>query len=217
MKSWIQNFFHLLGTLYAIVRPPLRWRAPVMVLLGAFLGLGLVVIYISRAYSYASDAPEVCMNCHIMAPYYATWERGSHGKVTTCLDCHVPHNNIIRQYFFKGQDGSRHAFMFTFRMEPQVIRIKEAGMGVVQENCIRCHAQVVHATSLVEVTLETHQQNQDRLCWDCHREIPHGRVNSLASTPYARVPTLSPVAPLWLEQYLKQTTSGRAINPPDQK
>ena len=38
--------------------------------------------------------------------------------------------------------------MFTFRMEPQVIRIKDAGRDVVQENCIRCHANYLHPISL---------------------------------------------------------------------
>jgi len=40
---------------------------------------------------------------------------------------------------FKARDGLRHSFMFTFKLEPQVIRMHEAGRIVVQGNCVRCH------------------------------------------------------------------------------
>jgi cytochrome c nitrite reductase small subunit len=42
----------------------------------------------------------------------------------------------------------------------------------------------------------------DRACTDCHREVPHGRIHSLSSTPNAAVPPLTPVAPEWLERAL---------------
>ena len=80
------------------------------------------VLNISNAASYLSNDPITCVNCHVMYPEYATWERGSHGRVATCNDCHVPQDNFIRKYAFKASDGFRHASMFTFRMEPQVIR-----------------------------------------------------------------------------------------------
>jgi len=203
----VKWFLSLLGNkvyqLWLLVRPPLKWRIPVAMALGTFFGLGLTVIYISRAYSYVSEAPEVCMNCHIMAPEYATWQKSSH-RDATCLDCHVPHDNFIRQYWFKGQDGMRHAFMFTFRMEPHVIRVHEPGMTVIQENCIRCHAFTVQEVSAREITLAKHQRGEGKLCWDCHRGVPHGTVHSLASVPHARVPKLTPITPEWLEKLLMQ-------------
>jgi cytochrome c nitrite reductase small subunit len=41
---------------------------------------------------------------------------------------------------------------------------------------------------------------EDRPCWECHREVPHGRVNSLSSVPYARVPMLESPVPEWLSR-----------------
>lgn len=182
--------------------PPPEWRLPVFVVLGLLGGLGALVLYISNAVSYLSDDPRACVNCHVMTPQYATWQRGSHGRVTTCNDCHVPHDNIIRTYAFKASDGLRHATMFTLRMEPQVIQIKDAGITVVQENCIRCHSDLVHEVSSGSLTAMNARAGEGLLCWQCHREVPHGRVNSLASTPYARVPRLGPIAPEWLRNYL---------------
>jgi cytochrome c nitrite reductase small subunit len=178
--------------------PPPRWRVPAIVALGVLAGLGLAIGRISNAASYLSDNPVTCVNCHVMAPQFATWQHSSHQRVATCTDCHVPHDNVVRKYMFKASDGMRHAYVFTFRLEPQVIQIKEAGRAAVQENCIRCHASQVGRVNVGTVSLETAGHGAGLLCWQCHRETPHGRVNSLASAPYARVPRLTPAVPGWM-------------------
>jgi cytochrome c nitrite reductase small subunit len=192
------------GKFLSVIMPPQPWRIPVIVALGIATGLGLLVFRISNAVSYLSNRPETCMNCHVMAPQFATWQRGSHTRVATCNDCHVPQDNFVRTYAFKARDGSRHAYMFTLRLEPQVIRVHEAGMEVIQENCIRCHREQLQWVSARTTTLARARHGQGKLCWECHRDTPHGRVNSLASVPYARVPILSPVTPDWLERMIEE-------------
>jgi len=180
------------------LKPPSTWRWPVIVVLGIFTGLSIFVFYISRAPSYLSDKPETCTNCHIMAPQYATWSHSSHREWTHCNDCHVPHNNVVNKYYFKAADGLRHATIFTLRREPQVIQIRHAGIGVVQLNCIRCHDQLLHGFKYLAGESNQYHEATERLCWDCHREVPHGRVNSLTSTPWARVPLPGSPVPEWL-------------------
>jgi len=184
--------------------PPDNWKFPVIIMLGIFTGLGTLVLHISKATSYLSDDSKVCINCHIMRPQFATWERGSHGRVTSCNDCHVPHDNIIHKYLFKAQDGMRHASMFTLRLEPQVIQIKEAGKKAVQDNCIRCHQNQIHPVSLRALTAKGITDDSEIYCWHCHREVPHGKVNSLSSTPYAIVPDLSPAVPEWIQNNINK-------------
>jgi len=100
--------------------------------------------------------------------------------------------------------------MFTFRMEPQVIRIHEAGAAVVQENCIRCHANLfAHDASGVV-------HGGGRACVECHREVPHGRVNSLASSPDAQVPRPAPIPfPVWLSTLPESTGGGSNFTHPN--
>ncbi|MCE1187846.1 MAG: cytochrome c nitrite reductase small subunit [Ignavibacteria bacterium] len=191
-----------------LITPPQDWKLPVLFLIGILLGVLLVILRISNAVSYLSDDPQACMNCHVMTPQYATWQKSSHARVATCNDCHVPHDNFLRKYMFKAKDGLRHATMFTFRLEPEVIHIKEAGKTVVQENCIRCHGKLVNGTELICVTYENSTQGRGKLCWDCHRETPHGRVNSLSSFPFARVPGVTPVVPEWMNKFVKQNNVG---------
>ncbi|RXQ97682.1 cytochrome c nitrite reductase small subunit [Ancylomarina salipaludis] len=191
--------------LFRLLTPPPKWRIPVMIVLGAFVGLGVHVLYLSKALSYLSDDPKTCVNCHVMAPQYATYQHSSHREVATCNDCHVPHDNVFNKYFFKAKDGLRHATMFALRMEPEVIFILEEGREVVHNNCIRCHSQTLTDPKLAtQVPQHTHN-TQGRVCWDCHREVPHGRVNSLSSVPNARVPVPSSPIPDWMKDYLKET------------
>ena len=191
--------------LFKFLTPPPKWKLPVYVTLGIFFGLGCYVLYLSKAASYLSDAPETCVNCHVMAPQYATWNHSSHREVATCNDCHVPHNNVVNKYFFKAKDGLRHASMFALRMEPEVIFILDEGKKVVHNNCIRCHTQQLTDPKLASQVPNHAHNTQDRVCWECHREVPHGRVNSLSSVPNARVPLPESPVPDWLKEYMKET------------
>ena len=184
----------------AFFAPPGQWKLPVIVLAGIFAGLFLFSVYISKAPSYLSDKPETCVNCHIMAPQYATWSHSSHREKTNCNDCHVPHNNVFNKYYFKAMDGLRHATIFTLRAEPQVIFIKEAGKHAVQMNCVRCHSDLITDSKVLAYNTKTHQNRTGRYCWECHRETPHGRVNSLSSVPNARVPLPESPVPDWLRK-----------------
>ncbi len=116
-----------------------------------------------------------------MTAEYITWDHSSHRNVASCNDCHVPHNNVFNKYYFKAKDGLYHATIFTLRMEPQAIKMREPSEKVVQNNCIRCHSDQV-ADAKMSAWVENHQENRfERKCWECHRETPHGRVKSLSA------------------------------------
>ena len=182
--------------------PPPKWRFPVLITLGIFTGMVLFLLYVSKAHSYLSDNPQTCTNCHIMTPQYATWTHSSHREVANCNDCHVPHNNVFNKYYFKAKDGMRHATIFTLRREPQVIFIHEEGAQVVHNNCIRCHSKLLNDPKLTASVAGHSTHMTDRKCWECHRETPHGRVNSLSSVPNARVPLPESPVPAWLNEYI---------------
>lgn len=180
--------------------PPHRWKLPITLVLAIFLGLFFYSIYLSKAGSYLSDNPQTCINCHVMVPQYATWNHGSHRELASCNECHVPHNNVVSTYYFKAKDGLRHATMFTFRLEPQVIHIKDAGIEVVQQNCLRCHEELIMTAEQQVNNKAFHSERETRLCWECHRETPHGTVNSLSIVPNAIVPLPESPVPEWIKE-----------------
>ncbi len=192
-----------MGLLQKLI-PPDKWKLPVLLAGAVFTGLFLYAFYISKAPAYLGDKPETCVSCHIMAPEYATWAHSSHREKTNCNDCHVPHNNVVNKYFFKAKDGLRHATIFTLRAEPQVIFIKEAGKEAVHKNCLRCHKELLTDTRLLTYNSNTHNFRMERNCRECHRETPHGRVNSLSSVPWARVPLPQSPVPEWIKRETKK-------------
>ncbi len=194
----------MIKRLLEFLEPPSGWKPAVIILLGVMTGIGFLIIHSSEAHSYISDDPETCINCHVMYPQYASWARSSHRERADCAECHVPQDNVFSKYYVKATDGARHAYVFTSRTEPQVIQIKQRGINVVQENCIRCHRDLVEMTRLVEFTGRPHPGDERTNCWDCHRNVPHGTVRSLSSAPYSLVPRLPSLIPEWLDAFLKR-------------
>lgn len=180
-----------------------RRRPVCFLVIGAAAGLGLFTFHVSRAASYLSDSPETCMNCHVMTTQYVTWRHSSHAGAATCNDCHVPHTSLAAQYGFKAKDGLWHATVFTMRWEPQTIRLSAGAVPVVENNCRRCHA-----ATIADAALAAHQSG-DLRCWACHREVPHGSVRSLSSTPEVFQPRL----PTILQPNQQPTAGGRTIKP----
>ena len=152
------------------------------------MGLFIYTFFTARAYSYLSNDPATCVNCHIMGPYYATWMHSSHGRNTTCNDCHVPQDSKIRGYYFKAVDGLRHSAVFTIRGEDQALQAIPASSEVIMENCVRCHTQLnSEFIRTGRMGFKEMKEMGGHACWDCHRDVPHTRSRSLLNTN-ARIP-----------------------------
>lgn len=186
-----------------VLTPPLNWRLPVLVASGVFFGIGSYALVVSNVVSYMSDAPETCINCHVMGTQYVTWFHSSHRENATCNDCHVPQDNILKHYAFKAQDGIRHAYMFTMGDIPDPIIMHEAGQKVVQANCQRCHDHTNQHVTSGQVSWVEVQKGEGRLCWDCHRDVPHGTVRSSASVSQSIIPVPQSPMPEWLKKLTK--------------
>ena len=181
-----------------------RQKVALLVIGGTVVGLGLLFAYMLRMHTYIiGDDPAACVNCHIMSPYYATWSHSSHGRDATCNDCHVPHQNLIMKYLFKGKDGMKHVAYFVTHSEHQAINAEDASAQVIMDNCIRCHTQLNQEfVKTGRINYMMAKRGEGKACWDCHREVPHGGVNSLSGTPYAetQVPLPSSPVPEWLQR-----------------
>jgi len=158
-----------------------KWLWMQCALAGVFVGLGLYTMYMSRVWSYASDDPAVCVNCHVMGSYYQSWAKSSHKNEATCNDCHVPHDGVIKKYTFKAVDGLYHAGVFTARAEGQAIRARNASSQVILKNCVRCHNQLVTEFTKMNVDYKQVLAGNAKACWDCHTQIPHTNISNTGS------------------------------------
>ena len=186
------------------VLPSTKWKISAIIVCGCFMGGLVLFMYMMRMHTYLGDDPATCVNCHIMAPYYATWFHGSHALNTTCNDCHVPQDNVFKKWAFKGTDGLKHTVAFLSFSEPQVIRAHEGSSNVIMNNCIRCHTQLnTEFVKAGRVDYMMTKAGEGKACWDCHRETGHGTGVSLSSTPHALLPYPDSPVPDWLKTVMK--------------
>ena len=172
---------------------------------GVFVGLTLLCAYLLRMHTYLGNDSSACVNCHIMTPYYATWSHSSHGRDATCNDCHVPHENIAKKYLFKGMDGMKHVAYYVTHSEHQAIMAEDMSAEVIMNNCIRCHKQLNQEfVKTGRIDYMESKRGEGKACWDCHRNVPHGGMNSLSATSASNVPIPKSPVPKWLQNALSK-------------
>ena len=150
-------------------KPVALWVIVLLALLfGAVVGLGGFTFTYAQGFSYLSNDPAACMNCHIMREQFDGWNKGSHKAVAGCNDCHAPHDNIVHKYFVKGVNGLRHSYAFTTGNHPEPIRITELNREVTQHACLYCHGDLTQGIN--------HADSDDPTnCLTCHEGVGHDK------------------------------------------
>lgn len=148
------------------------WLA-LAVMLGFGLGVGGFTFHYAEGASYLSTDPRACVNCHIMRPQYDAWQKGSHHAVATCADCHIPATGIAK-WISKASNGFYHSKGFTLQDFPEPIRIARGNPVILQDNCLRCHADLLHD----QVAGSTSDRDAIQ-CVHCHRDVGHGEQAGL--------------------------------------
>lgn len=138
------------------------------VLFGVMAGLGAYTFVYAKGYSYMTNDPQACANCHIMRDHYAAWTRASHRSVAVCNDCHTP-PGFVPKYITKARNGFWHSFYFTTGRYPDPIRITPRNHRVTELACRKCHA---------ELTAAIDPGHGDRApngiaCTTCHNDVGH--------------------------------------------
>jgi cytochrome c nitrite reductase small subunit len=128
---------------------------------------------------YLGNDPTTCNNCHVMDGVYEGWYHASHQSWATCVDCHTPHN-IVLKYLYKAKSGMNHVTRFTLDSIPNPLRAAEDTQRIVQANCLRCHAETV--SEIADGVMDP-EKTGDRYCFECHRSIAHGQ-RGITILPY---------------------------------
>ena len=156
--------FHRFRRLVSAV--PLRAWIVLFALLGGVAGLGFFAFTYAEGFSYLSDDPRACANCHVMRAVYDGWNQGSHKAVAVCNDCHTPHSTLVAKYTIKALNGWRHSKAFTLNEIPDPILIVSSDREIAYENCLGCHGDMTVAISHVDSSTPTD-------CIQCHWEVGH--------------------------------------------
>ena len=137
--------------------------------------MGAYASHYAQATAYLSNDPAACMNCHIMREEFDAWQKGAHHN-QTCNDCHVP-QALLPRYWTKAEHGWRHSKGFTLQNFHEPIRITRASLQVVEENCVRCHDELVHGIGAARPGSDVDDRSEGRFgggCVHCHQGVGHG-------------------------------------------
>ncbi len=153
--------------------PKQPWARRTALILGAALGMGLLTFFHGDGLSYFSHDPKACVNCHIMGAQYQSWQGASHHTVAACVDCHLP-EALVPKLLAKASNGWHHSRGFTLEDFHEPIMIKPGNARILQDNCLRCHGDVVH-----ELVAGVTTDKNALTCVHCHAAVGHGERTGL--------------------------------------
>lgn len=136
------------------------------VAIGLIVGVGGYTFIYAKGYSYLTNNPAACANCHIMNGQYDGWIKSSHHSVATCNDCHTP-SNFIGKWAKKSSNGFWHSFAFTTGRFPENLQIKPHNLEVTEQACRDCHTEIVSAID------GPHGEGAKTSCVRCHASVGH--------------------------------------------
>lgn len=142
------------------------WSFAVAAGLGA--GVGSYTFVYARGYSYLTNDPAACANCHVMRDYLDGWTHSSHHSVAVCNDCHTPHE-VVGKYTTKALNGFWHSYAFTTGWYPDPLQITPRNRRIAEEACLHCHADVVEAMGAGS------RAPGETGCARCHGTVGHPR------------------------------------------
>jgi cytochrome c nitrite reductase small subunit len=151
-----------------------RWSIVlVAALIGLTVGLGLYTFVYARGYSYLTNDPRACANCHVMQEYYDAWIKSPHRAAAVCNDCHTPHN-FVGKYATKVENGFGHSFAFTSGWYSDNIIIEDSDASVTESTCRFCHEQITTA-------IAGPHNSKTISCIRCHSDVGHSAASFVFS------------------------------------
>ena len=134
--------------------------------LGLLLGMAVYTFGYARGYSYMTDDPQACTNCHVMREQFEGWEKSSHRTAAVCNDCHTP-PGLVAKYYVKAMNGFHHSMAFTTGRFPDKILITGRNQRVARESCMKCHEEITDGIN------GARRHGDAANCVACHRNVGH--------------------------------------------
>ena len=146
-------------------------------LIGIVVAISIIIPSVALISSeYYFGKPAFCRGCHIMEPYFDSWEQSSHKGI----DCYLCHYGPGLAGLFKGGISEMPFVYETFigvEKDDMTIRAE-----ITNENCYQCHENIlIESTKEYEGTLFNHVPHMEEIrrglelqCVSCHSQIHIG-------------------------------------------
>ncbi len=166
-----------------------------LIFAAAFIGLGMLISFISAIAIQKTSGVQFCSSCHSMKPMADAYRNSLHGGfgekgvVAKCADCHLPHESLIGYLIQKGKSGMWDLWVETTHDTSKIDwfeRREDKRHFVYDSGCLHCHENLLKATKLKSKPFIAHKayfSNKLKVkddkkwkkaqCVDCHRYVGH--------------------------------------------
>lgn len=168
-------------------------KIPMMLVAGVVIGL--ITSYVSYEAVTRTGTPQFCASCHEMAPMRAAYDQDVHGgngktgiKVN-CVECHLPHDNLVNYVYTKAKNGLGEVSMHFFGDVDAIDwhKKRERRTEFVYDNaCIKCHTNFETNKKFSPKARQMHKHYKSLLdtqkqlgCASCHAEVGHKGLNNM--------------------------------------
>lgn len=162
-------------------------------LAGVFIGLLLSLGTYEGLHRTSND--KFCVICHEMDPMVAAYQNDVHGGKgktgirVNCVDCHLPHDNVLSYIMTKARNGVVEGAIHFFGNPKDIDWYKNRENRqhfVKDEGCISCHPNFETNGYISKKGHEMHEHyaslkgtDKEIGCASCHNEIGHKGLRSM--------------------------------------
>jgi len=164
-----------------------------------FAGLGVLVGIILCYGTYyglhKTSDEKFCVLCHEMDPMVIAYKEdvhGGNGKVgasAKCVDCHLPHNNLIAYIVSKARNGLVEGSIHFFGNPDNINWFEKRhyrASFVFDKGCLECHGNILNNKSSTVQAQKMHKhyqslQGTDKAikCASCHIDAGHNELRNI--------------------------------------
>jgi len=137
----------------------------ILLWLAALMLLGFCMMLMTKIPALGLSEAGFCGKCHAMDYQVSTYLHSSHAREANCGDCHDPHG-LVTGSMYAAYTGSRDVYRVVTNTTPAEIRATEMSKKILQENCLRCHGDIM-------ADVGDTSQNGGVYCFHCHQGIVH--------------------------------------------
>ncbi len=166
-------------------------------------GILFVGILIGVFFSYGTyfglketSGEKFCVICHEMDPMVIAYKEDPHGgkgKVgasARCVDCHLPHDNLVKYIYAKAKSGVIEAAIHFFGNVEEIDwskNLKNRESYVYDSGCLECHGNVLDDTLAItsKQAMKMHKHykklkntSEEIKCVSCHFDAGHKSLRS---------------------------------------
>ena len=129
----------------------------------AVIGFGMMLLIKIPALGLSEAG--FCGQCHVMDDQVDAYLHSSHANAANCGDCHDP-DALVTGSMFAAYVGARDVYRVVTNTAPLEIKTTDLSKKVIQENCMRCHGDIMVMTGNTS-------DEGGSYCFHCHRNIVH--------------------------------------------